>query len=101
MASRSRRESRDHKSRPGLIHREARLRAKHQVTVPDDVAKALELQPGDRLVFEADAERGEARVRRVRRSYAGSLTNLFGDGEQNWRYLMTERASWNRGDAGE
>lgn len=87
--------------RPGLIHSVARLRAKHQVTVPDEVAKALELEQGDRLVFEADVERGEARIRRVRQSYAGSLTNLFGDADENWRYLVTERASWKRGESGE
>ncbi|HJP70159.1 MAG TPA: hypothetical protein VJ975_00395 [Candidatus Limnocylindria bacterium] len=69
--------------------------------MPDDVAKALRLEPGDQLVFEADPERGELRVRRVRQSYAGSLTNLFGDADENWRYLMTERGSWNRGESSE
>ena len=76
------------------VQAEARLRAKHQMTLPDAVARTLRLEAGDRVVFEADVETGEVRLRRARPSYAGSLAALFSGTEANAAYLAGERAAW-------
>ena len=86
---------------PAAIHAETRLRPKHQVTVPGLITRALGLEAGDRVVFEADPERGEVRLRRARPSYAGSLAALFGDSGENAEYLASERAAWTDGEAEE
>jgi hypothetical protein len=74
---------------------EARVRARHQVTLPEPVAAALAAGPDDRLLFEADpAEPGVARVRKARVSWAGAATGAFGAEAEILAFLREERASW-------
>lgn len=78
-----------------MLQYEAGLREKNQVTVPDPVAKQLGAKPGDRLVFEVDEQHpGQARLRVLRRSYAGILVGVYGTPEEAAAYLQEERASW-------
>ena len=80
---------------PGPIAADARLRAKNQVTVPDAIVRALGAAPDDVLAFEADpAEPGVARIRLMPRSFAGSLTGVFGTTEEFLAFLKEEHDSW-------
>jgi len=77
------------------IEAEARLRAKNQITVPEPIVAALEAQKDDRLVFEADAaEPGLIRVRLLPRTYAGSLTGVYGTSADVAAFLRDEHAAW-------
>ncbi|MGH2352835.1 MAG: AbrB/MazE/SpoVT family DNA-binding domain-containing protein [Chloroflexota bacterium] len=71
------------------------LRKKNQVTIPEAIAERLGAKPGDQLMMEIDeATPGEARVRRLLRSYAGMLKGVYGTPEEAAEYLRRERASW-------
>jgi bifunctional DNA-binding transcriptional regulator/antitoxin component of YhaV-PrlF toxin-antitoxin module len=74
----------------------ARLRPKHQLTLPQAVADALDLAPGDRLIFCLDGTSGVT-VRKARESYAGAFPGMWGktDAEVN-EYIRGERDSWER-----
>jgi hypothetical protein len=77
------------------LEAEARLRAKNQITVPERVVAALDAQQDDTLVFEADAaEPGVIRVRLLPRSFAGSLTGVYGTSAEVVAFLREERAAW-------
>ena len=71
---------------------EARVRAKNQLTLPEDVVRAAGIAEGDRFVVEVDpGDTDTVRLHRIRSSYAGALRDAFGDpGEA----LESERASW-------
>jgi bifunctional DNA-binding transcriptional regulator/antitoxin component of YhaV-PrlF toxin-antitoxin module len=74
---------------------EARLRAKSQLTLPEPVVEAADIQVGDRFVVEvAPDDPDTIRLHRIRVSYAGSLRDVFDDTAD---YLAAERASWRRG----
>lgn len=74
---------------------EVGVRRKNQITLPELVAKRLNVEPGDRLVFVIDEDRPEQiRVRRIRRSYAGVLSGVYGTPEQADAHVRDERASW-------
>lgn len=79
---------------PLAVAGQARVRAKHQVTLPHAVARELGIEAGDRLLFDVDAERGEARIRIARRSYAGTLADVYSDAAGNAGYLAEERGAW-------
>jgi bifunctional DNA-binding transcriptional regulator/antitoxin component of YhaV-PrlF toxin-antitoxin module len=80
-------------SRP--IAAEARLRAKNQLTLPEPIADALDAQPDDVLVFEADpSQPGVAQVHLVRSHFAGALTGTYGTTEEVLAFLREERAAW-------
>lgn len=72
------------------------LREKNQLTLPERVAERLGVEPGDRLLITAgDEEPPLARLRPLRRSYAGVATGVYGaDREEQLGYLDVERASW-------
>ena len=71
---------------------EARLRARNQLTLPDPVVQAAGLAEGDRFIVDLDpGEPDVVRLRRVRTSYAGALTDVYGDAEAA---LAEERGSW-------
>lgn len=74
------------------------LRKKNQLTLPEQIAEHLGVEPGDRLLFEVDPDDPECvHVRRIRRSYAGALEGIYGKTpEEVAEYLRNERASWNR-----
>ena len=74
---------------------EVHLRKKNQLTLPEPIAERLGVEPGDRLVFEADDEDPtRIRVRPLRRSYAGLLAGVYGTPEEMAAYLRDERAGW-------
>ena len=73
---------------------EARLRRKSQLTLPDPIVQAANVEEGDRFVVEvAPAEPDTITLRRIRSSYAGALNGVYGDAEE---YLQGERATWKR-----
>ncbi len=77
------------------IAAEARLRAKNQLTVPEEIVEVLEARQNDLLVFEANAhEPGTAIVRVVPRTFAGTLTGVFGTTEDVKAFLREEHAGW-------
>jgi hypothetical protein len=77
------------------LRAEARLRRKNQLTLPEPIAAALEVQADDLLLFEADpTEPGTARVRVLPRGFAGALTGVYGTTDELKRWLREERAAW-------
>ena len=73
---------------------EARLRRKSQLTLPDPIVQAANVEEGDRFVVEvAPAEPDTITLRRIRSSYAGALNGVYGDADE---YLQGERATWKR-----
>lgn len=71
---------------------ETQLRARHQLTLPDAVVRAVGLAVGDRLMFELDpADPEVVRLRPIRRTYAGALADVYEDATDA---LAEERASW-------
>jgi hypothetical protein len=77
------------------IAAEARLRHKNQLTLPEPIARALEAQSDDVLLFEADpAEPGVVRARRLPRDFAGSLTGMFGTTDETLAFVRGERDAW-------
>lgn len=80
------------------IAAEARLRPKNQLTLPEQIADALEARPNDVLVFETDpADPHAAVVRVLPRSFAGAMTGVFGTTEDVLTYLREEHAAWEGG----
>ena len=78
-----------HAARPA---NEARLRARHQLTLPDAVVQAAGLVEGDRFIADVDPHDPDVvRLRMVRASYSGILADAYGDGIAA---LAEERASW-------
>jgi AbrB family looped-hinge helix DNA binding protein len=74
---------------------EVSLRKKNQITLPEPIAEKLGVEPGDRLVFEADDDGPDrVHVRRIRHSYAGALAGTYGTAEEAAAYLRGERESW-------
>lgn len=74
---------------------ESELRQKNQITLPRQIARALGLEPGDRLLFEIRAgEPNEMHVRRLRESYSGALSGMYGSPEEVSRHLREEREAW-------
>lgn len=79
-----------------MIHRnvtaQARMRARNQLTLPEQVVDAAEIREGDRFLVEvAPGDPDTVRLHRIRSSYAGSLRDVYGDGTA---YVEGERASW-------
>ena len=75
---------------------EVPLRQKNQITLPAEVARALEASPGDRLVFTVNPDVPDtAVVRRLRESYFGALAGAYGGThDEQLDYVQTEHASW-------
>ena len=77
---------------PTTTHATARLRARNQLTLPDQVVRAVGVEEGARFLVEvADEDPDTIRLHRIRSSYAGSLRGVYGDAG---RYLEVERGSW-------
>lgn len=77
------------------VEAEARLRPKNQITVPEQIVRAIGAGIEDVFVFETDLE--EPRLIHVRvmpRDFAGSLTGMFGTTEQNVAFVAGEREAW-------
>lgn len=77
------------------VEAESRLREKNQLTMPELVARVLEVASGDRLLWEVTPERpGVATVTVLPRDFAGSLTGVYGTAEEALEYVRSERAAW-------
>ena len=77
------------------IRAEARLRFKNQLTLPEQIAAQLEAKPDDILVFEVDPkDPRKASVRVVPRTFAGSMTGVYGTTQDLLRSLREDRESW-------
>jgi bifunctional DNA-binding transcriptional regulator/antitoxin component of YhaV-PrlF toxin-antitoxin module len=71
---------------------EARVRARNQLTLPDQVVQAAGIVEGDRFLVEIAADDPDVvRLHRIRPSYAGALATLYGDPVA---HLEEERRSW-------
>jgi bifunctional DNA-binding transcriptional regulator/antitoxin component of YhaV-PrlF toxin-antitoxin module len=71
---------------------EARVRAKNQLTLPEEVVRAAGIIEGDRFVVEVTpGDTDTVRLHRIRPSYAGTLRDVFGDAVEA---LEAERSSW-------
>jgi FtsP/CotA-like multicopper oxidase with cupredoxin domain len=83
---------------PTSVIVEARLRARNQLTLPDPVVQAVGLVEGERFAVEVDpADPDTVRLHRLRPSYAGALSSVYGDPAT---VLADERVGWDRLDAG-
>ena len=74
------------------------LRERNQLTLPDRVAARIEAKPGDRLLLTVDpAEPGVVRLKRLKDSYAGIASGVYGrTAEERAAYLAEEHDSWDR-----
>lgn len=72
------------------------LRDRNQLTLPDRLASALDVRPGDHLALTFDeASPGAAQLRVLPRSYAGIAGDLYGrTAEERAAYIAEERSSW-------
>ena len=72
--------------------------SKHQVTLPVEIVRALDIQPGEKLVMDVIDDRIVA-IRQPESwvSYMrGTAHGLYGENRQQMdRYVAEERASWN------
>ena len=75
---------------------EVPLRQKNQITLPAEVARALDASPGDRLVFTVSPDAHDtAVVRRIRDSYFGALAGAYGaTHDEQLDYVQSEHATW-------
>jgi hypothetical protein len=70
----------------------ARLRPRNQLTLPEAIVAAGNLEEGTNFIVEIEpSEPDLVRLRRVRSSYAGALPGLYGLVDE---YLEGERAGW-------
>jgi len=77
-----------------IVSAEARLRARNQITLPEAVAEAAGLEAGDVFMVELRPDEPDTvRLHRIRKSYAGALTGVYGDTRA---YLDELRNSWDR-----
>ena len=75
-----------------MLESETTIRARNQVTIPKDVAEARGLREGQRLLIVVDDDHpDEFIVRRLRDSYAGILTGVYGR-------TVAEREAYARGE---
>ena len=74
------------------ISARARVRARNQITIPEQIVEAAEIAEGETLIVELDVSRPDVlSVRRVRESYAGTLSGVYTDAGA---YLEEERRDW-------
>ena len=70
----------------------ARVRARNQMTIPEQIVEAADIHEGETLIVELEPSRPDVlHVRRVRESYAGVLPGVYGDAGA---YLEEERREW-------
>jgi hypothetical protein len=70
----------------------ARLRQRNQLTLPDAIVTAGNIEEGTTFIVELEPSDPDLlRLRRVRSSYAGALRGLYGPVDE---YLEGERAAW-------
>jgi hypothetical protein len=70
----------------------ARLRQRNQLTLPDAIVTAGNIEEGTTFIVELEPSDPDlVRLRRVRTSYAGALRGLYGPVDE---YVEGERAGW-------
>ena len=70
----------------------ARLRQRNQLTLPDAIVTAGNIEEGTTFIVELEpSEPDLVRLHRVRSSYAGALRGLYGPVDE---YVEGERAGW-------
>lgn len=75
---------------------EARLRAKNQLTLPEEVVKAIGAEVGDRFLIAVDGP-DTLTLFRARKSYAGAFPGMWGDtDEEIAAHLRELRENWDR-----
>ena len=75
------------------ITAEAQVRARNQVTIPESIVRAGGIEAGETLIVEIEPSSPDTlRIRRVRESYAGALSGLWGSDSR--RELEADRDSW-------
>ena len=82
--------------RAGMLG-ETTITSRGQVTLPARGLRELEWHTGDHLIVQRLAEDIVILVRRPTNwteSYAGRLTNVFGDHDDVLKYVRGERAAW-------
>jgi bifunctional DNA-binding transcriptional regulator/antitoxin component of YhaV-PrlF toxin-antitoxin module len=76
---------------------ETTLTEDHRVNLPAELLQKLGWQPGDRLTVSTYANDTVVVMRRAKSGWngkAGQMGDVWGDHEDNMRYLDEERASW-------
>lgn len=72
-----------------------RIRRKSQVTLPEQIVRQLDLKPGDELMVAVDHEEPDViRLRRLHRSYAGTVAGVYGTADEARAYVRGERKAW-------
>jgi len=76
------------------------LRERNQLTLPERIAAALQVQPGDELALTVDeGSPRTAQLRVLPRSFAGIAGNVYGrTAEERAAYIAEERATWDAGE---
>ena len=70
----------------------ARLRQRNQLTLPDAIVTAANIEEGTTFIVELEPSDPDlVRLRRVRTSYAGVVRGLYGPIDE---YVEGERAGW-------
>jgi hypothetical protein len=78
-----------------IVQEAGDLRKKNQITLPRAVAEALEVGPGDRILFVVEEdEPGEAHLYRMPKSFAGIAPHAYGGDVSSAAYVRTEREAW-------
>ena len=74
------------------------LRERNQLTLPERIAARIAAKPGDRLLLMVEAaDPSVVRVKRLKDSYAGIATGVYGHtDEERAAYIAEERDSWDR-----
>ena len=79
----------------GIVEAKVRLRAKSQITLPEQVVRKLDLRPGDELILRVEQDKPETiELRPLRRSYAGVAAGVYGTPEEVRAYVRGERSAW-------
>ena len=87
-------EQANRRGRP-IVQEVGDLRKKNQITLPSSVANALEVGPGDRVVFVVEEdEPGEAHLYRMPRSFAGIAPHAYGGDASSAHFVQEEREAW-------
>jgi len=77
------------------VEAESRLRQRNQITVPEVIVRVLDAAPDDTLIWEVDpSQPGVARVQVLPRTFAASMTGVFGTTNEFLEFVRGERAAW-------
>ena len=72
------------------------MRRKNQLTLPEPIADALGVEPGDRLILSLDGP-NLVTLRKAPRSLAGAFPGVWGEQPEVAAHLRELRDEWDRG----